>query len=126
MGECDRVGCLYCEVTASDGVYSARTAAQAALMANLGESYFVPVAAKFLNAEIVQVRISTPCSACCRKASFLNQGLLPQVDADGSETSDCASSVTSVTASNSPYDHADFMRNPMTFDALWRANLAQE
>lgn len=24
------------------------------------------------------------------------------------------------------YDHADFMRNPMTFDALWRANLARE
>jgi hypothetical protein len=22
--------------------------------------------------------------------------------------------------------HADFMHNPMTFDALWRANLAQE
>ena len=58
--------------------------------------------------------------------SPLDQGLLPEVDADGSETSDCPSSVTSVTASNSPYDHADFMRNPMTFDALWRANLAQE
>jgi hypothetical protein len=31
MGECDRVGSLYREVTASGGVYSARTVAQAAL-----------------------------------------------------------------------------------------------
>ena len=31
MGECDRVGSLYREVTASGGAYSARTAAQAAL-----------------------------------------------------------------------------------------------
>ena len=61
-----------------------------------------------------------------RKASFLNQGLLPEVDADGRETSECPSSVTSVTASKSPYDHTDFMSNRMTFDALWRANLAQD
>src|SRR3974390_3357500 len=37
--------------------------------------------------------------------------LVVEVDAEGSETSDCPSSVTSVTASNSPYDHAQRTRD---------------
>jgi hypothetical protein len=76
--------------------------------------------------EIGQVRISTLARHVARKASFLNQGLLPEVDADGRETSECPSSVTSVKASKSRYDHTDFMSTTMTFDALWRANLAQD